>query len=240
MRAYARMAKDTQLEMDATELRRRAERRLGIMLSEQKRTTGMNKGAQGIGTSAVPQENRTPTLADVGIDKKLSSRSQRVAVIGEQAFEAMIERLRQKISEGGRVSLDISVTAKTITDTADHAGLSREHLSRELSKPHITEHLRQKIKRFLAVGAARAGVTKLALLDSPNEMVRDRASGYVLGLLGIVPESSPLDRGGIQQPGLQIVIYSPGTTVGPQIIGPAFEAPATPRRAIEHETGVVE
>jgi len=86
------------------ELRLRAERRLGIMLAEQKRTVGMNKGAQGIGPSAVPMENRTPTLADVGIDKKLSARSQRV---GEQAFEAMIDGVRQRIADGGRVSLDI-------------------------------------------------------------------------------------------------------------------------------------
>lgn len=112
MRAYARMANDTQLEADATELRFRAERRLGLMLTEQKRTVGMNKGAQGIGTSAVPQENRTPTLADVGIDKKLSSRSQKVAGIGEQAFEAMIEGVRDRIAEGSRVSLDIGGTDK--------------------------------------------------------------------------------------------------------------------------------
>jgi hypothetical protein len=44
MRAHARMANDTQLEMDAAELRLRAERRLGIMLAEQKRTIGLNKG----------------------------------------------------------------------------------------------------------------------------------------------------------------------------------------------------
>jgi hypothetical protein len=41
----------------------------------QKETVGLNTGARGIGTSAVPKENRTPTLADVGIDKKLSSRA---------------------------------------------------------------------------------------------------------------------------------------------------------------------
>jgi hypothetical protein len=82
MRAYARMANDTQLEMDSAELRLRAERRLSIMLTEHKQTIGMNRGARGIGTSAVPRENRTPTLADVGIDKKLSARSQKVGGIG--------------------------------------------------------------------------------------------------------------------------------------------------------------
>jgi hypothetical protein len=89
MRAYARMANDTQLEMDSAELRLRAERRLGIMLSEQKQTLGLNKGSLRRGTESEPRDNR-PTLADVGIDKKLSARSQKVGNIGEQAFEAVV------------------------------------------------------------------------------------------------------------------------------------------------------
>jgi hypothetical protein len=133
----------------------------------------------------------------------------------------------------------VAGSAKTITDAADHAGLSREHLSRELSKPHVTEHLRQKIKRSLVVGAARAGSTKLALLDSSNEMVRDRASSYVLGLLGIVPESSPVDRSATQQPGLQIVIVN--GTAPPKVIGPApmpGSIPGIPQ-TIDHEPAQV-
>ena len=57
-------------------------RRLGEMLDEQKRTVGLNQGAatKGVGKAgrnAVPQENRVATLAEVGIDKKLSSRAQK-------------------------------------------------------------------------------------------------------------------------------------------------------------------
>jgi len=37
-RAYGRMANDTQLEMDAAELRLRAERRLGIMIDAEKKS----------------------------------------------------------------------------------------------------------------------------------------------------------------------------------------------------------
>ena len=81
--------------------------------------------------------------------------------------------------------------AKTITDAAAATGISREHLSRELSKPHVADHLRTKVMRALAVAAARAGHVKTALLDSPSEIVRDRASSYVLGLAGIAPASQP-------------------------------------------------
>ena len=52
----------------------------------QKETVGLNKGAMGIGTSVVPQENRTPTLADAGIDKKLSSRAQKLASLSKIAL----------------------------------------------------------------------------------------------------------------------------------------------------------
>src|ERR1700722_17613445 len=83
MQEYARQAKNRQLEVDAGEIRLRSERRLGEMLAEQKSTVGLNTGARGIGRSAVPEENRTskPTLADVGIDKNLSSRAQKLAAV---------------------------------------------------------------------------------------------------------------------------------------------------------------
>ena len=52
-------------------------RRLGEMIDDQKRTVGLNTGAMGIGTSAVPHDDRTPTLAEMDIDKNLSSRAQK-------------------------------------------------------------------------------------------------------------------------------------------------------------------
>ena len=81
--------------------------------------------------------------------------------------------------------------AKSITAAATQVGLTRSHLSRELGRQHISAFLRDKVLRNLAINAARAGVVKTELLDSPNEMVRDRASSFVLGLAGIKPEESP-------------------------------------------------
>jgi hypothetical protein len=51
--------------------------------------------------------------------------------------------------------------------------------------------MRQKVVRSLAIAATRAGATKVELLDSASELVRDRASSFVLGLAGIRPETSP-------------------------------------------------
>jgi hypothetical protein len=85
----------------------------------------------------------------------------------------------------------VSGECKKIADAAQAVGLARESLSRALSKPHVAELMRQKVVRSLAIAATRAGATKVELLDSASELVRDRASSFVLGLAGIRPETSP-------------------------------------------------
>jgi hypothetical protein len=99
----------------------------------------------------------------------------------------------KRISPKVRAAIDAMVTGecKNITEAGAKVGLARESLSRALSTPHIAEHLRQKVMRHLAIHAARAGATKVELLDSSNEMARDRASTFVLGLAGIQPAASP-------------------------------------------------
>jgi hypothetical protein len=50
---------------------------LGELIAKQKETVGLNKGAKGsvvTGSQKVPVKDTRPTLADAGIDKKLSSR----------------------------------------------------------------------------------------------------------------------------------------------------------------------
>jgi hypothetical protein len=53
----------------------------------------------------------------------------------------------RRISTKVRTAIDAMVAGgvKTIADAARSAGLSREHLSRELSKPHIAEHIRRDL-----------------------------------------------------------------------------------------------
>jgi hypothetical protein len=89
------------------------------------------------------------------------------------------------------IDLIVSGECKTIRDAAEKVGLARESLSRALSKPHVAEHLRMKVLRFLAMSAARADAVKVDLLDSDNAIARDRASSFVLGLAGIAPATSP-------------------------------------------------
>jgi hypothetical protein len=99
------------------------------------------------------------------------------------------KRISKKITAA--IDLMVSGECKKITDATEKVGLARESLSRALSKPHIAEFMRAKVLRSLAIAATRAGATKVELLDSANEMVRDRASSFVFGLAGIQPATTP-------------------------------------------------
>jgi hypothetical protein len=116
-----------------------------------------------------------------------------LAALDQPAPAADIDQTK-RISQKVRAAIDAMVAGgeiKTIADAARHVGLARETLSRSLGIPHIAEHLRQKVIRHLAIHAARAGATKVDLLDSDNAMARDRASIFVLGLAGIQPATTP-------------------------------------------------
>ena len=79
--AAAKQAKDPKLEMWVTKIRIRAERRLGELIQKQKETVGLATGTRGQlagrdasgGPKTEPPENAPPTLAEAGIDKKLSA-----------------------------------------------------------------------------------------------------------------------------------------------------------------------
>lgn len=109
MQAYGRMAKDKSMEIDAAEIRLRAERRLGEMLIEQKESVGLNKGKLKHSIAVVTNDrDEIPTLADVGISKDLSSRAQKYAAVPDEEFNTIVENWRDKVSEEGvRVSLQL-------------------------------------------------------------------------------------------------------------------------------------
>lgn len=111
MRIYAMQAKNKTLEIDAAEIRIRAERRLGEMISAQKESGGLSKGAAGSGVNQhTPQEVRSkvttaPKLSDVGISKDLSSRAQKLAAVPQAEFEAEVGEWRERVqAEGARVT----------------------------------------------------------------------------------------------------------------------------------------
>ena len=127
LRAYAAIAKDKSLETDATEIRIRAERRLGEMLIEQKATVGLNQGGrptEKTGPQQVPV-SEPPTLAEAGISKNLSSRAQKLASVPPQQFEEEVAEWKARVSvEGNRVTsrLEAAGERELARTTAEDAG----------------------------------------------------------------------------------------------------------------------
>ena len=97
MQAYGRMAKDKTLEVDAAEIRIRAERRMGEMLAESELQKG-GRPAEKTGRDERPV-SKTPTLPEVGISKDLSSRAQKLAAVPEAEFEAELAAKRERDQE---------------------------------------------------------------------------------------------------------------------------------------------
>jgi len=77
LRAYARQAKNRQLELNAAEIRMRAERRVGQLVAEQRVTVGLNPGTRPSREHGGSMEDppSIPTLAQAGIDKHLADRA---------------------------------------------------------------------------------------------------------------------------------------------------------------------
>lgn len=112
MRHYQRMAKNKDLEIDASEIRIRAERRLGELIIAQKDSVGLNKGTIRRGSESEPRDER-PTLADSGIDKKLSSRAQKIAAVPESEFERQVGEWREEVSQAGaRVTANLEAAGE--------------------------------------------------------------------------------------------------------------------------------
>jgi hypothetical protein len=152
--------------------------------------------------------------------------------IGEAKMTTDIAKPKP-ISRKVRDAISIMVTgdSRTITAAAEKVGITREHLSRELSKPHIAEFLNQKVRRHLAIATTRAGAVKADLLDCNNALVQDRASTFILGLAGIAPASQPNVNLNLSlRAGFIIDLSEPGdTAAAAKVIGPE------PVRQIEHE-----
>jgi hypothetical protein len=98
-------------------------------------------------------------------------------------------RITDKVRRG--IATLVSGECKNPTDAARKVDLAPESMLRALAKPHVIQHLQTQTRRRLDILAARAGAVKGELLDSDNEMVRDRASSFVLGLADIAPASAP-------------------------------------------------
>lgn len=111
MAAYAKQANDTQLVEWATEIKVRAERRAGQILSEMPKNNGGRPK-----TTDIVSEVSTPTLESLGVSHKQSERWQKLAAIPEERFEQAVIAAKE--------------TAREVTTAA----------MLRLDKPHVTHN----------------------------------------------------------------------------------------------------
>jgi N6-adenosine-specific RNA methylase IME4 len=104
MRAYAKQAKNKTLEIDAAEIRIRAERRVGELIEAQREAVGLAKpGRKSIGVHETPI-----TLTEAGIDKALAKRARTFAAVDGHAFENLIDEWRRRVqAETERVTVNL-------------------------------------------------------------------------------------------------------------------------------------
>jgi hypothetical protein len=93
--AYYRVTLDIDNEIIASNIRVRAERRLGELLHKMKARGERHNGRNA--PNALKSRGATPTLADLGIDKHRASRAKQLADVDEDEFELALsgERVAQ-------------------------------------------------------------------------------------------------------------------------------------------------
>ncbi len=91
--AYARQAKDKEMQKMAANIRMRAKRRLGELMAAQKAAGWTRVGRprkNGSGLNLIP-------LAEAGIDKRLAQEARVAAALSPEEFEAAVERRKDAI-----------------------------------------------------------------------------------------------------------------------------------------------
>lgn len=107
MRAYAKQAENKQLETDAAEIRIRATRRIGELMSSQREAGLLPEGRPRNGLEENPF-SKPITLADAGIDKNLANEARKLAAIPETEFDGIVSGWRDRIEqENARVTVDL-------------------------------------------------------------------------------------------------------------------------------------
>ena len=165
MQAYGRMAQDRTMEVDAAEIRIRAERRLGEMLAATKADGGLNPAAtlkRGPVVVADDHGKKQTTLADAGISKDLSSRAQKLAAVPEAEFEsALAEKRERDRQEGARVSARLEQAGERVLKAKNAAEKEREQAQQDAYEDanpvEMMEVMQREIERLTAEVQAASG-----------------------------------------------------------------------------------
>lgn len=128
-RAYARQAKNKQMEIDATEIRVRAERRLGQIILDLKKSGSV--AGQGVRDHTAKGERTVLRLSELGIDSAISSVAQRLAMLPESTFGTEMSGWRRRVENSSRMEVPLQTYRKPSTKA------DRQKASLRLGRKHI-------------------------------------------------------------------------------------------------------
>ena len=101
MAAYAKQAKNRDLEAHAIEIRMRATRRLDQLRQAQKETVGLSVGTRGSRIKGARVDEK-PTLASQGIDKNLAAQARVLGKLSDAEFEEEVTKARGAVTRAFR------------------------------------------------------------------------------------------------------------------------------------------
>lgn len=143
LRAYAKQAKNKQLEIDAAEIRFRAERRIGELMEAQREAGLMATGGDAM-KARVGIKPEATTLAEAGIDKNLAHRARSYAAIPEKEFDGILSKWRDRVEdENERVSSDLLRASRQHTHVSLNSGENEWY-----TPPHIIESAKQVLGKI--------------------------------------------------------------------------------------------
>ncbi len=137
-------------------------RKLGEML----KATPRNEGAKGIGKSAVPIRNSTPTLTELGLDRKTASVAQKLTELTDEAFEQVREGT-ETIAKALNALKPPKATPPPVVQVTDPIAVELSNLREENAKLHnFTIDQGKTIKELISenesLGAVSEADDKLA------------------------------------------------------------------------------
>jgi N6-adenosine-specific RNA methylase IME4 len=125
LKLHAKHVQNKELLAEAADIQIRAEAKLGFLLVEAEKAGHIRQGRPKKADPKNPTNLEGFTLKEIGVSHRLSADSQRKASISDQALEAMITGVRQRIMKG---------RAKIIeeVDAADQKKVARDNRERVL------------------------------------------------------------------------------------------------------------
>src|SRR4028119_348122 len=107
-----------QVRLDATELRIRAERALGLAIQKMPKNVGthgqLKRSTHGSDTSILDApESNLPTLEELSVSKSEADRCRALAKLSEETFESILTDLRSEVTSGERKVLSVNAIINT-------------------------------------------------------------------------------------------------------------------------------